>query len=94
MPAFGASQGDWDDCSKTGGDPAIAACTRILNGNETPRDRAIAYNNRGIAWGTKGDHCLSRCQDLNLRRRPAFLTTSTTRWHALCDANFLVHLEC
>ena len=50
VPAFGASQGDWDDC-KASGDQSIAGCTRIINdGNESPRNRAIAYNNRGNAW--------------------------------------------
>src|SRR5882757_6584281 len=70
-PAFAASQKDHEDCSKAGGDIAIPSCTRIINDhNESVRNRAIAYynetirldpnyapayNNRGNAWGDKGD---------------------------------------
>jgi len=37
-------------------DRLIAACTRIIsNASATPGDRSIAYNNRGLAYGRKGD---------------------------------------
>ena len=56
-PAFAASQKDHEDCSKAGGDIAIPSCTRIINDhNESVRNRAIAYYNRGSAWSDKGDN--------------------------------------
>src|SRR5260221_3706875 len=56
-PAFAASQKDHEDCSKAGGDIAIPSCTRIINDhNESVRNRAIAYYNRGIARSDKRDN--------------------------------------
>jgi tetratricopeptide (TPR) repeat protein len=55
-PARAASQ-DWDDCVQTrDSDRGIAACTRVLDAdNDTTRNRAIAYYNRGFAYSMKRD---------------------------------------
>jgi lipoprotein NlpI len=52
-----ASKKDWDDCQADDPDRSIAGCTRIIQSrSETPKNRAIAYYNRGIAYSDKGDH--------------------------------------
>ena len=56
MLAAPASAADWDDCVKQSGDPAIAACTRVIDsGIYSGRTLAQAYNNRGVEWTAKGD---------------------------------------
>ena len=56
MPAQAASQGDRDLCTKGKGDAAIAACTRIIGDqNESARNRADAYDRRGLAYRGKTD---------------------------------------
>jgi tetratricopeptide (TPR) repeat protein len=55
-PASAASKQDHSECHRGSGDVAIAACTRVVNDrNESRKNRAIAYNNRGIARHNKGD---------------------------------------
>jgi tetratricopeptide (TPR) repeat protein len=51
-PAFAANQLDWDECTQTGDrDRSIAGCTRVIQrGDETAQIRALAYNNRGVAY--------------------------------------------
>jgi tetratricopeptide (TPR) repeat protein len=43
-------------CQKAAGDEAIAACTRRIDSGIAGRPRAIAYHNRGVALGRKGDY--------------------------------------
>ncbi len=54
--ALAASKQDWDDCQADDPDRSIAGCTRIIDSRgETPKNRAIAFYNRGIAYSDKGD---------------------------------------
>ena len=57
-PAFGAGQNDYDDCMQHADqDRTIAGCSRIIEDiGDSNRNRRIAYDNRGIAWHTKGDN--------------------------------------
>jgi len=57
-PAFGAGQGDYDDCMQNvEQDRRIAGCTRIIDDvGESNRNRRIAYDNRGTAWHAKGEN--------------------------------------
>ena len=51
-----AAADDWDTCAKDSGDAAIAACTRAINSKRyTGRVLALAFNNRGVEWKSKGD---------------------------------------
>jgi tetratricopeptide (TPR) repeat protein len=58
IPAFAASQSDYDDCMQHADmDRTIAGCTAIIDDvAESNRNRRIAYDNRGVAWHTKGDN--------------------------------------
>jgi lipoprotein NlpI len=49
-----AAADDFDACSKSTGDEAITACTNAIR--YTKHNLAIHYNNRGVAWGAKGDN--------------------------------------
>jgi lipoprotein NlpI len=49
-----AAADDFDACSKSTGDEAITACTNAIR--YTNHNLAIHYNNRGVAWGAKGDN--------------------------------------
>ena len=52
LPVFAAGEGDRKDCAaNTNPDQKIEICTRIIeDGSESPGNRAIAYNNRGLAY--------------------------------------------
>jgi tetratricopeptide (TPR) repeat protein len=55
--AAAATKQEWDQCSALDTpDVAIPACTRIIEARgATAQDRAAAYANRGMAYGTKND---------------------------------------
>lgn len=54
--ALAASQRDRDDCYKLNGDPAITACTRIIQDrSESAKERADAYANRCFEYIAKRD---------------------------------------
>ena len=55
--AMAASQADRDDCKQSSDqDRRIAGCTRVVQDHSEPAaERAAAYNNRGLAFQTKGD---------------------------------------
>jgi lipoprotein NlpI len=55
--AIPASAAEPKSCADSTGDDAIAACTRIieLGGASSRHELAVAYENRGIARGGKGD---------------------------------------
>src|SRR6185436_10783521 len=56
LPALGASEQDWNDCTSDDLDRRIRGCTRVLqDSRELPRNRAGAFLNRGIAWKRKGE---------------------------------------
>jgi tetratricopeptide (TPR) repeat protein len=62
QPAFGAGQQDHNDCNKARGDVAIEGCTRIINDrDESARNRAVAFDNRGEAyfWNRNPDRAIS-----------------------------------
>jgi len=47
---------DWRECNGRDLDARISACTRILDrGRDSANNRASAYNNRGIAYFSKGE---------------------------------------
>ncbi len=55
--AFAASQADRNACDKASTDPeGIRACTNIIDSHDEGYNRAIAYMNRGVAYGGKGEH--------------------------------------
>ena len=43
------------DCNSTNADQAIAGCTRAIATDPTDQQRAIAHNNRGVAYREKGE---------------------------------------
>jgi hypothetical protein len=49
---------EWQICVNADNDTRIAACTAILDrgGREPNKQRANAYNERGLAYGNKGQH--------------------------------------
>ena len=52
-----ANDADWKVCAGQDGDQAIAACTRIADDKaEITEHRAIAFYNRGVSYGAKGEH--------------------------------------
>src|SRR5882672_1492628 len=57
-PAFAASEADRKDCiANTNPDQKIAVCMRVIeDSTESPANRTIAYNNRGIGYHTKKDY--------------------------------------
>jgi tetratricopeptide (TPR) repeat protein len=56
VPASAQSR-DWTACKGKQDNEVIAACSRILDrhGRESPKDRAAASNNRGVAYYHKND---------------------------------------
>ena len=51
-----AAADDWDTCAKASGDVAMAACTQAIgSGQYKGHNLAVAYYNRGIEWGAKGN---------------------------------------
>ena len=58
-PSPAAARGggsDWRECNGRDLDARISACTRILDrGRDSANNRAGAYNNRGIAYFSKGE---------------------------------------
>ncbi|MEQ9688522.1 MAG: tetratricopeptide repeat protein, partial [Bauldia litoralis] len=48
----------WDKCTSPEPDIGIAGCTEVLSRGtqETQRDRAIAFRNRGLSYKDKGDY--------------------------------------
>jgi len=79
--ALAASKKDWDDCQADDPDRSIAGCTRILDGRgETPKNRAIAFYNRGIAYSDKGDHDRAISQyDEAIRLDPKYVAAYNNR---------------
>jgi lipoprotein NlpI len=56
MASLAASRRDFDDCQASEPVARIAACTRIVDDRgENPRNRLVAYFNRGRAWRDKGE---------------------------------------
>jgi tetratricopeptide (TPR) repeat protein len=49
---------EWQNCVNADNDSRIAACTAILDkgGRESNKQRVNAYNERGLAYGNKGQH--------------------------------------
>jgi lipoprotein NlpI len=55
--ALAQSDQDWKSCNAEDADAAIPACTRLIEtGNLDIKDRAIAYDSRGVAYWRKGDY--------------------------------------
>ena len=56
-PAQARSSSDWRDCNGRDVDARISACTRIIDqgGGRNSQMRAGAFNNRGIAYFSKGE---------------------------------------
>jgi tetratricopeptide (TPR) repeat protein len=49
-----AAADDRDTCSQASGEPAIAACSRLIeSGNIKGNDLAMIYHDRGVEWGNK-----------------------------------------
>jgi tetratricopeptide (TPR) repeat protein len=56
-PADARQNSDWRGCNARNADERISACTRIIDrGRESANNRASAYNNRGIAYFSKGEN--------------------------------------
>jgi tetratricopeptide (TPR) repeat protein len=58
FPVMAGSQRDRDDCNQSNDqNRRIEGCTRLLEDKEeSPSNRAVAYNNRGLAFQAKGDN--------------------------------------
>ena len=91
--ADAATQFDWDLCENINdaqsADGIIAGCTRVLSGNETPQDRAVAYANRCRARNLKREHdrAIADC-DQAIRLAPRAAAGYSSRgiaWHAKGD---------
>src|SRR5437660_6178071 len=91
--ADAATQFDWDLCENIdnaqSADGVIAGCTRVLSGNETPQDRAVAYANRCRARNLKReyDRAIADC-DQAIRLAPRDANGYSSRgiaWHAKGD---------
>jgi hypothetical protein len=56
-PAVRAADGALADCKNNAPDISIAGCTQVLarGTTETDSNRAVAFVNRGLAYGRKGD---------------------------------------
>jgi tetratricopeptide (TPR) repeat protein len=55
--ALAQSDQDWKLCNAEDADAAIPACARLIEtGNLDIKDRAIAYDSRGVAYWRKGDY--------------------------------------
>ena len=57
-PVIAVSQRDWADCNQSNDlSCRIEGCTRWLEDKEeSAANRAVAYNNRGLAYQAKGDN--------------------------------------
>src|SRR5262245_26349111 len=58
LPAQARGGSDWRDCNGRDVDARISACTRIIGqtgGRSNSTMRAGAFNNRGIAYFSKGE---------------------------------------
>ena len=53
--AEAASQALWNKCGGKDPDTMIAACTRILSGHESHKNKSVAFYNRGSAYIVKGN---------------------------------------
>jgi tetratricopeptide (TPR) repeat protein len=54
--ALAFSQRDWDECQASDLDRRIAGCSGIIDDRgATGKSRAVAFNNRGLAYRHKGD---------------------------------------
>jgi tetratricopeptide (TPR) repeat protein len=106
MPAFGASQSDYDDCMQHADpDRTIAGCTRIIeDAGESNRNRRIAYDNRGAAWHAKADNDraiadYSEAIKINPKDALAYDNRGTAwrdngdRGRALADYNIAINLD-
>ena len=47
---------DWEDCRSDDFDRVVAGCTRMLESEITPIDRAVALTNRSNAYRLHGDY--------------------------------------
>jgi tetratricopeptide (TPR) repeat protein len=106
VPAFGAGQGDYDECMQhADADRTIAGCTRVIDDvGESNRNRRIAYDNRGAAWHAKGDNDraiadYTEAIKLNPNDAVAYDNRGTAwrdkgdRKHALADYNLAIKLN-
>ncbi|MBN9081652.1 MAG: hypothetical protein BGP04_11080 [Rhizobiales bacterium 62-17] len=56
LPAFGQTAADDTTCHKGAGQPAIEACTRIIDAKRASgRERAVLFNDRGLLFHKAGD---------------------------------------
>jgi len=57
-PAAWAADIAWDNCSKADPEVSIAGCSQVLarGAKETRARQVVAYHNRGISFGQKGDY--------------------------------------
>jgi lipoprotein NlpI len=89
-----ADQGDFADCSQQNdADRSMAACTRLLQGQGlSPRDRAIAYTDRGLAFAVRKE--LDRAiadQSEAIRIDPSYENAWNNRGLAWFDKGDLDH---
>ena len=93
---------DWEDCRSDDFDRVVAGCTRMLESEITPIDRAVALTNRSNAYRLHGDYdrAISDANDA-IRIYPDYVLAYANRANAylgkgdtdnaMSDANATVH---
>jgi tetratricopeptide (TPR) repeat protein len=93
---------DWEDCRSDDFERAIAGCTRMLESQITPIDRAVALTNRSNAYRLHGDYdrAISDATD-SIRIYPDYALAYANRANAylgkgdtdnaIKDANAVIH---
>src|ERR1700722_18603757 len=93
---------DWEDCRSDDFDRVVAGCTRMLESQITPIDRAVALTNRSNAYRLHGDYdrAIGDATE-SIRIYPDYVLTYANRANgylgkgdvnnAMNDANATVH---
>ncbi|MBW0002779.1 MAG: tetratricopeptide repeat protein [Hyphomicrobiales bacterium] len=89
LPAQAQRAKEWEYCDESGHgtpDERISNCTVLIESPVGDGDRAVAYNNRGVAWDDKGDQGLAIADyDQAIRLKPNYTRAYYNRGNAYSE---------